>query len=363
MALTYGFYNSKNHDRTYDAEQVGQIFDGVINDGIFTSYKDGLVVKADSNLSAQNKVIIKPGRAWFDHTWTYNDANYDLTLPAPETALDRYDAVVLDINHNVSSRKNSITYIKGTPASNPTKPSMATGDEKHKRYPLCYVLRKAGKTRIDQADITNARGTSACPFVTPVTETFTIDNIILQWQGEWSNFLTASGNEWTTFITNKDTAWTSFFTSKSAQWDQFFTSSSAEWSTFITSKTNEWSSFLSSKTTEWNNYKTAKERDWNQYQVYMTAKISRYEELMETSFSKWIDTEKTNYEDFLRHNEIAWNKWFSNVQYQLDGDVAGHLQTQIDEIAKFAHIYVVDKVLYVPMSGASVSGKKLIFAT
>ena len=40
MSLTYGFYNSVDHDRVYDATQFGSIFDGVINDGVFQNIGD-----------------------------------------------------------------------------------------------------------------------------------------------------------------------------------------------------------------------------------------------------------------------------------------------------------------------------------
>lgn len=35
MAFTSGFFNSQNHDRTYNAEQMSAIFDGVITDGVY----------------------------------------------------------------------------------------------------------------------------------------------------------------------------------------------------------------------------------------------------------------------------------------------------------------------------------------
>ena len=35
MSFKYGFYNSVNGDRRYDAVDFGRIFDGVINDGVF----------------------------------------------------------------------------------------------------------------------------------------------------------------------------------------------------------------------------------------------------------------------------------------------------------------------------------------
>ena len=34
MAVTSGFFNSVNHDRLYDAEQLSSIFDGIIIDGV-----------------------------------------------------------------------------------------------------------------------------------------------------------------------------------------------------------------------------------------------------------------------------------------------------------------------------------------
>lgn len=39
MALTYGFYNAElkdgKYDRSYDAEDFGAMFNGIITDGVF----------------------------------------------------------------------------------------------------------------------------------------------------------------------------------------------------------------------------------------------------------------------------------------------------------------------------------------
>ena len=45
--LTYGFFNSKNNDRIYDATDFGSIFDGVINDGVYMGIGNHLAVTAD----------------------------------------------------------------------------------------------------------------------------------------------------------------------------------------------------------------------------------------------------------------------------------------------------------------------------
>lgn len=289
MAFTFGFYNSVNHDRRYDAVQVGQIFDGIIKDGVYETYKKAMMVKASSN---DNQVIVQPGRAWFNHTWSYNDADLPVSMPGPETFNQRIDAVVLDINSANSVRVNSIQVVRGTPHPNyPAKPEM-TNTTEHHQYPLCYVKRTGGVNKIIQADIENAVGTSACPFVIGVLKVMDIDDLLTQW--------------------------------------------SSQFTTYMNSKKSEWNAFQNSQTYRMQQY--------------------------EAQFFAWMENEKVQYNAFLDHNEIAWRNWFDHIQTELDGDVAGHLQEQIDEIAKFAHIYVVGKVLYVPMSGASVEDKKLIFA-
>ena len=46
MSVTYGFYNSKNQDRRYDAIQMSSIFDGIIRDGILQHVGTAMMVNA-----------------------------------------------------------------------------------------------------------------------------------------------------------------------------------------------------------------------------------------------------------------------------------------------------------------------------
>ena len=166
MALSYGFYNSVDGDRTYDAIQFGQIFDGIIKDGVYGTYLKGMVVIASENAG---EVIIQPGRAWFNHTWSYNDANLVMTAEDPEMLLDRIDALVLDINTELAVRENKFTWVKGEASSNPKRPEL-TNTVTHHQYPLCYIHRYPETTMIYERDITNMVGTSECPFATGVLE-------------------------------------------------------------------------------------------------------------------------------------------------------------------------------------------------
>ena len=45
MAITSGFYNSVNGDRTYDADQFGSLFDGIIAPGVFPNVGDKFPLK------------------------------------------------------------------------------------------------------------------------------------------------------------------------------------------------------------------------------------------------------------------------------------------------------------------------------
>ena len=268
MAFTYGFYNSINHDRRYDAIQMGQIFDGIIKDGIYETYKKAMIVRQSSR---NNEVIIQPGRAWFNHTWSYNDADLPFATLAAEVTLDRIDALVLYIDTHVSVRQNGYRWIKGTPSTNPQRPSLPQNETYH-TYPLCYVRRPAGQAKTYQREITNMVGTSACPFVTGVIEGLDIDDLIIQW-------------------------WTEF--------------------------------------------------DW---------KLDRKRE----EFFAWIEDKKNVYQIFLNHNTTAWYNWFNHVQTELSGDVAGNLQRQIDEMS---WIYVIQNVLYVPNTAASVTSSGTLLFT
>lgn len=185
MAFSYGFYNSINHDRLYDAVQLSSIFDGLILDGVFATVGDGMIVKSTD---LNNTVIVSPGRAWFNHTWNLNDAEMLLEGDESEIILDRIDAVVLDINSNEAFRENSIIWVKGIPSSEPEKPTLIH-EVDHNQYPLAYVRRKENTPIIKQEDITNAIGTSECPFVTGILQTLPVEELLLQWRDQWDQFV------------------------------------------------------------------------------------------------------------------------------------------------------------------------------
>jgi hypothetical protein len=181
MALTYGFYNSQNGDRTYDATDISSIFDGIINDGVFMSIGDAFIVSAANGM----QVTVGSGRAWFNHTWTYNSVALLLTIEPAEIVLNRIDTVVLEINASEEVRANSIKVIKGTPASNPVAPTLINTELVH-QYPLADIYVGANVTEIIPANITNRVGTEACPLSTGILETLDSAPLLAQWNSAFT---------------------------------------------------------------------------------------------------------------------------------------------------------------------------------
>lgn len=118
---------------------MSSIFDGVIRDGVLQHVGTALIVKESEDMI----VNVGIGRAWFNHTWTLNDALLPITVPQSEVLLNRYDAVVLEVDSRESVRANTIKIVKGTPASTPAKPAMIKTNDRW-QYPLAYIYVRAG---------------------------------------------------------------------------------------------------------------------------------------------------------------------------------------------------------------------------
>lgn len=183
MAFTYGFYNSKGGDRKYNADQMGNLFDGILNDGVFDNVGNIFATVPGEGL----QVLVKSGRAWFNKTWSYNDAAYPIYLERPDVAVPRIDAIVLEVDRRETHRRNRIGYVKGVPSSIPTKPTL-TNTDLIRQYPLSYVTVRAGISSINSTDIEIRVGQSDCPFVTGILQTANIDDLFAAWNEQFTTW-------------------------------------------------------------------------------------------------------------------------------------------------------------------------------
>lgn len=290
MSLTYGFYNSLNHDRLYDAIQMSSIFDGIINDGVYMSIGDYFFVKADTGMT----VTVGTGRAWFNHTWTLNDALIPLEIPEAEVILNRIDAIVLEVNSEQSVRANAIKVIKGTPTSqNPQRPTLINNNTVH-QHPLAYVYVGKGVTALRQANITNMVGTDETPFVTGIIETIDTGNLLSQWSDQWYEFSDFWKQEWRDFYSAQTLAILEACRNWEAKWE-------AKYAALVGD---------------------------------MEATHQYWKDMWAGWYYPYINSNTQGIADWKQRNQDDFDNWFNNLHVILDGDVAAHLTDEILSLKK-----------------------------
>lgn len=163
MSITYGFFNSINQDRLYNADQMSEYFKGLVSDGVYESVGGAMQVTANSGMT----VSVQTGRALIDCKWIDVDAIVNITITQSHPTLNRYSAVVVRLDR--TNRLMELATVDGTPASTPTKPSM-TNTETIQEMCLAYIYVAAGATAITAADIQDTRSSGLCGWVTGIIQ-------------------------------------------------------------------------------------------------------------------------------------------------------------------------------------------------
>lgn len=240
MSLSSGFFNSQDGDRKYNAEHFASIFDGIINDGIYASIGDCFVVSATDPTS--RNVRVGTGRAWFNGTWTVNDAALAVGLPAADLLLPRIDAIVLQVDRRTAYRQNTITIVKGTPAASPAKPTLVTDFEAngYAQYALAYVQQTANQTTaITGSQITNAVGTDETPFVTGIIETLSASELLTKWGAELEEYAAETEAKTDAWYIEKQTEFAAWTATQESAWNKWSLAEQTEFNTWFANLKNE----------------------------------------------------------------------------------------------------------------------------
>lgn len=162
MAVTYGFFNSVNGDRKYNADTMSEFYTGICSPGVFQSVDNGLAVSAGTGLN----VSVATGRAIVQKHWLKNDAALTLAISAASTTYARIDAVVIRFNSN--NRNITIAVKDGTPSASPSAPSMTRAGGVYEMA-LAYVNVAAGATSVTVTD--KRADSSVCGWATVAQST------------------------------------------------------------------------------------------------------------------------------------------------------------------------------------------------
>ena len=149
MAFYSGFFNSKGLDRTYTAEDFTSYLSSIICNGILDTYGQNFkLTAANSGLG----VVLGTGKAWIDGHYFINDSRYVIDLTSyQDESLPRYVGIAIYLDTTESVRSVSLRLFPGTPAENPSLPSIPQ-DEDHARLLMYAVRMNPGASRITESD-------------------------------------------------------------------------------------------------------------------------------------------------------------------------------------------------------------------
>lgn len=207
MAIKSGFFNSVDGDRTYDAEDIGNYFNGLISNGVFESVGNKLVVTAASGMA----VNIDSGRAFINSHWMSNDSIVTLSLAASDVQYKRIDAIVIRLDISDGARSMGIYVKQGTNSLNPTAPAL-TRDETVYEICLAQIYINNNVTSISQSNITDTRAnTNLCGFVTGLINQVDTSDLFLQYQTAYADYYANSTAAFDAYMASKKAAFETWF--------------------------------------------------------------------------------------------------------------------------------------------------------
>ena len=178
MAQKYGFFNSVNNDRVYDASDVAGFLKKFFTNGVFNN---SLGVSANDNMT----VSVAVGNANINGYSYENTESLTLDINEADSELDRIDSVIVRLD--LTNRQITTQILEGQYATTPSQPSITrTGTIYDLR--LANILVSAGSTRITTEDITDTRFGADCGNVTQAVLELDTSEIFAQyeaWFTEW----------------------------------------------------------------------------------------------------------------------------------------------------------------------------------
>ena len=178
MAQKYGFFNSVNNDRVYDASDVAGFLKKFFTNGVFNN---SLGVSANDNMT----VSVAVGNANINGYSYENTETLVLDIDESDSELGRIDSVICRLD--LTNRQITTMILEGSYSSDPSQPSITrTGTIYDLR--LANISVAACATRITTDLITDTRFGSDSGNVTQAVLELSTDEIFKQyeaWFTEW----------------------------------------------------------------------------------------------------------------------------------------------------------------------------------
>lgn len=182
MAQKYGFFNSVNNDRVYDASDVAGFLKKFFTNGVFNN---SLGVSANDNMT----VSVAVGNANINGYSYENTETLVFDINESDSELGRIDSVICRLD--LTNRQITTMILEGSYSSDPSQPSITrTGTIYDLR--LANISVPAGTTRITTEMITDTRFGVDCGNVTQAVLELDTSEIFAQYTkyfNDWFNEL------------------------------------------------------------------------------------------------------------------------------------------------------------------------------
>lgn len=209
-AVNSGFYDAVNSDRTYSADDMNRPYKRLVSNGVFATAKGTPSTDLQVVAGAGLQVIVKAGEGIFADKWFENPSAINITVPANTMTVPRIDSVIVQVDRRTSGRVGNIVYRTGNPSSNPTAPDINLVTNVTE-YRVANVSVAAGASAIANANITDLRGSSSCPWITSLVNQVDTSVLFRQYEDAYKNYYANSSAAFNAFMAQQQSAWEQWF--------------------------------------------------------------------------------------------------------------------------------------------------------
>ena len=182
MAVRFGFFNSVNGDRRYNADDVTQYFDKLISNGVVASSSDALQVMPGDGMT----VNVQPGKAYIDGHWITNDSVLTLNIDPADVTKFRCDRIIIKLDNNTTARNMSIEVLKGGLLDGGFSPPTLPTDPLVKCLTLAWIYIEPNTTNFNAGSIADKRpDTIECGWVTGLINQVDTSTLYQQWEAKY----------------------------------------------------------------------------------------------------------------------------------------------------------------------------------
>lgn len=137
MAFHSGFFDAKNLDRTYTAEDFTTYLSSIICNGILDTYGDNFSL---TSTGEGRQVVIGTGKVWINGHYFVNDESYLMDFAGwQDTTFPRYVSIIIACDTSDDVRNVWLDVVPGQPAENPVLPEIPTSETRTNL--LLYAVR------------------------------------------------------------------------------------------------------------------------------------------------------------------------------------------------------------------------------